>query len=138
MQAWFQKISIPHECFFYSNPPIPVCKGSLLYPYPWNFYDYPWGYNNYFLEPHVNIDWSVPAKEQLILPSQKEIVHVNHYKFCFYFQSDEHSIIHRDLAARNILVVNENMVKICDFGLARILDEKYYFAKTQNQLPIRW
>ena len=29
------------------------------------------------------------------------------------------NIIHRDLAARNILVANEELVKISDFGLAR-------------------
>ena len=27
--------------------------------------------------------------------------------------------IHRDLAARNILLANYNVVKICDFGLAK-------------------
>ncbi len=30
-------------------------------------------------------------------------------------------VIHRDLAARNILVANEELVKISDFGLARFV-----------------
>lgn len=30
-------------------------------------------------------------------------------------------MIHRDLAARNVLLTDSNVVKICDFGLARHL-----------------
>jgi len=36
-----------------------------------------------------------------------------------YLESQNY--IHRDLAARNILVGETNMVKIADFGLARVI-----------------
>ncbi|XP_026463606.1 tyrosine-protein kinase hopscotch-like [Ctenocephalides felis] len=49
-------------------------------------------------------------------------------------------IVHRDLAARNILVANENLVKISDFGLAQVTGgkEDYYILKTNRDLPIKW
>ncbi|CAG9828556.1 unnamed protein product [Diabrotica balteata] len=50
------------------------------------------------------------------------------------------NIVHRDLAARNILVVDENHVKISDFGLAQVIGTNdYYIVKTPNrELPIKW
>jgi serine/threonine protein kinase len=39
---------------------------------------------------------------------------------------EEQQYIHRDLAARNILVGDKNIVKICDFGLTKLIDEKEY------------
>lgn len=51
----------------------------------------------------------------------------------------DQKIVHRDLAARNILVVNENHVKISDFGLARRTGaDEYYILKTSRELPIKW
>ncbi|KAF5274388.1 hypothetical protein FQA39_LY07268 [Lamprigera yunnana] len=48
-------------------------------------------------------------------------------------------IVHRDLAARNILVVDENHVKISDFGLAQVMEaNEYYILKTNRELPIKW
>eukprot|EP00731_Ephydatia_muelleri_P037640 Em0526g4a len=37
--------------------------------------------------------------------------------------------IHRDLAARNILVGEANIVKIADFGLARVIKDDEYTAR---------
>uniref|UniRef100_A0A8C1M617 Tyrosine-protein kinase n=1 Tax=Cyprinus carpio TaxID=7962 RepID=A0A8C1M617_CYPCA len=48
--------------------------------------------------------------------------------------------IHRDLAARNILVENESLVKIGDFGLTKsIKDDKEYYKVTEEQdSPVYW
>ncbi len=46
--------------------------------------------------------------------------------------------IHRDLAARNILVGENNIVKIADFGLARIIKEDEYEARVGARFPIKW
>lgn len=49
-------------------------------------------------------------------------------------------IIHRDLAARNILVASEELVKISDFGLARLIqpDQDYYVMSTKTNIPVKW
>ncbi|KAG3263960.1 fibroblast growth factor receptor 2 [Ictidomys tridecemlineatus] len=40
--------------------------------------------------------------------------------------------IHRDLAARNVLVTENNVMKIADFGLARDINNIDYYKKTTN------
>nr|XP_012229232.1 PREDICTED: vascular endothelial growth factor receptor kdr-like isoform X1 [Linepithema humile] len=48
-------------------------------------------------------------------------------------------VLHGDLAARNILLAENNIVKICDFGLAKnMYKDGNYKKKGDAPLPIKW
>ncbi|XP_055298873.1 vascular endothelial growth factor receptor 1-like isoform X16 [Sitodiplosis mosellana] len=48
-------------------------------------------------------------------------------------------VLHGDLAARNILLCDDNVVKICDFGLARSMYKTdNYRKKGEAPLPFKW
>lgn len=47
-------------------------------------------------------------------------------------------MIHRDLATRNLLLTEQRIVKIADFGLAR-QNEHYHIEKSKYvPLPVKW
>lgn len=50
-----------------------------------------------------------------------------------YLESQK--IIHRDLALRNLLVTENLVVKISDFGLSRQIS---YYKSDSKEIPIKW
>ena len=42
---------------------------------------------------------------------------------------EQEHYIHRDLAARNVLVGENNIVKVADFGMARLIQDDEYNAQ---------
>lgn len=54
----------------------------------------------------------------------------------FYFISKYKSIFHRDIKPENILLKNNNIIKITDFGVSRELLEKKYASMTLVGTPI--
>ncbi|XP_014899461.1 tyrosine-protein kinase yes [Poecilia latipinna] len=46
--------------------------------------------------------------------------------------------IHRDLRAANILVADNLVCKIADFGLARLIEDNEYTARQGAKFPIKW
>ncbi|XP_067936259.1 proto-oncogene tyrosine-protein kinase Yrk-like [Watersipora subatra] len=51
---------------------------------------------------------------------------------------EQEHYIHRDLAARNVLVGDNNIVKIADFGMARLIQDDEYNAQQGSKFPIKW
>ncbi|XP_068081120.1 tyrosine-protein kinase Src64B [Anabrus simplex] len=47
-------------------------------------------------------------------------------------------LIHRDLAARNVLIGENNIAKICDFGLARVIEDDEYCPRQGARFPVKW
>ena len=48
-------------------------------------------------------------------------------------------LVHRDLACRNVLVLENKLLKVSDFGLTRAVHQDgIYPQKTTRRLPFRW
>ena len=47
-------------------------------------------------------------------------------------------LIHRDLAARNVLIGENLLTKVADFGLARVIVDNEYSAHQGARFPVKW
>ncbi|XP_072036781.1 uncharacterized protein [Amphiura filiformis] len=56
------------------------------------------------------------------------------------YLEEEARLVHRDLAARNVLLFDETLAKISDFGMSKALglDSDYYVAETAGKWPLKW
>ena len=73
--------------------------------------------------------------------AKKQFISNNTIKFIIFqisyglYYIHKHSIFHRDLKPENILIHNEDVVKICDFGLSRSSKEKPPYSE---YIATRW
>ncbi len=88
--------------------------------------------------PHSDISVSDDEGATSILePSEMLHIAVSIASGMEYLAS--HHFVHRDLAARNILVGDNLVVKISDFGLSRdVYSSDYYRVQSKSLLPVRW
>ncbi|XP_046654208.1 vascular endothelial growth factor receptor 1-like [Daphnia pulicaria] len=47
-------------------------------------------------------------------------------------------VLHGDLAARNVLLADQGVVKVADFGMARQMKDYDYEKKGEELLPVKW
>ena len=78
----------------------------------------------------IQLDWIDPYIISNSLQFGTKLV--IHGKICL-------QVVHGDLAARNILLTHNNLVKICDFGLAKtVYNDPDYKRNSKAPLPIKW
>lgn len=64
--------------------------------------------------------------------------HISKFNRQFQTFLSSRGYVHRDLAARNILLTEEMVAKISDFGLCRFTNDDLYVTQRGGKLPIRW
>lgn len=76
-----------------------------------------------------------PEGKALMLP---DLMDMASQIACGMAYLEQVKLIHRDLAARNILVGEDRIVKVADFGLARVIEDSEYTARQGAKFPIKW
>uniref|UniRef100_A0A8C2Z8Z6 receptor protein-tyrosine kinase n=1 Tax=Cyclopterus lumpus TaxID=8103 RepID=A0A8C2Z8Z6_CYCLU len=79
--------------------------------------------------------WSGPRQASLGSLEIRELVSAAYQVARGMAYLSSKKCIHRDLAARNVLVTEDDVMKIADFGLARDVHHIDYYKKTTNVRP---
>ncbi|CAH0554005.1 unnamed protein product [Brassicogethes aeneus] len=95
--------------------------------------------NNCCIQPDSGANYKGDCKENVKPIFTKNLI-------CWAFQVSRgmeylasRKVLHGDLAARNILLSENNIVKICDFGMAKSMYTNVnYQKKGEALLPIKW
>ncbi|BFZ04733.1 hypothetical protein BsWGS_07772 [Bradybaena similaris] len=117
---------------------VEYCKKGNLRDYLLLFRTQPnrlsgWSENAEIFMQGMEGEEAVQAKSML---SQKVLLSFSHQIARGMEFLSSNKTIHRDLAARNVLVTEDNVLKIADFGLARNGD--YYRKTSRGQIPVKW
>ncbi|XP_059179327.1 fibroblast growth factor receptor 3-like [Physella acuta] len=117
---------------------VEYCKKGNLRDYLLSFRTRPWSISGWKEDGDVymqgvDIEEAENAKNLL---SQKILLSFSHQIARGMEFLSSNKCIHRDLAARNVLVTEDNVLKIADFGLARNGD--YYRKTSGGQFPVKW
>jgi len=127
---------------------------SFLYASPTGSEDIPMA--DFITSMHANIEWDTEeekrkSKEVPVVTQSKSLIKTRRLLYWSYQISkglkylSDLSIIHRDIALRNMLLTNNDVVKIADFGLAVTVHASdapgampQYWSKSNKPQPYKW
>lgn len=75
------------------------------------------------------------------IPTVEELTTFGHHVALAMTFLEYHKLLHRDLAARNVLLTDQRMCKLADFGLSRTVGASDYYRRTTGAsapIPVRW
>ncbi|XP_050544021.1 vascular endothelial growth factor receptor 1 isoform X2 [Daktulosphaira vitifoliae] len=103
------------------------------------------GSDGYLVPDEVEPEWRSNYRGDYKNLNVKPIC--THDLICWSFQISRgmdylasRKILHGDLATRNVLLAEDNIVKICDFGFAKTMynSENYKKKSAKDLLPVKW